>query len=110
MSASSVVARIAVVLISFTAVAQTWRGAIHGTVLDASDARVANASVTITSSESGKARTATSDSAGTFTVSLLPPGSYTVRVERDGFRLSSVEIPLQVNQEVRIEVKLQAGN
>ncbi|MDZ4797778.1 MAG: carboxypeptidase regulatory-like domain-containing protein [Bryobacteraceae bacterium] len=110
MSVLSTTLKTALVLISFTAAAQTWRGSIHGTVLDPSESRVAGAKITVTSSESGKARTTTSDTTGAFTVSLLAPGSYTVQAERDGFRTYSTDVPLAVNQDVRVELRLQPGN
>lgn len=97
-------------LLLFPAFAQTWRGTIHGNVLDPSDARVAGATIRVTSSESGKVRTTASDNTGAYNLSLLPPGSYSVQVERDGFKTQSNTVTLSVNQEVRLDVRLTAGN
>ncbi len=101
---------LALVLALNVVTGQTWRGVIHGTVSDPSDARVTGATVTVTSAESGRARTTTSDASGAFTVSALAPGSYTVQVERDGFRTYSGHVVLTVNQEVRVDAQLQPGN
>ncbi len=59
--------------------------AIVGEVREASNAVVADATVTITSQETGFKRTVHSDSAGRFNFPQLKPGAYSVRVEAHGF-------------------------
>ena len=61
-------------------------GALTGTVTDETSAVVPNATVTVTSADTGQARTVTTDAAGTYKVSLLPPGSYRVKFEASGFK------------------------
>lgn len=60
------------------------RGVLSGTVVDESGAPVADATVTVTSNEQGFSTTTTTDSTGTFRVSALPTGRYTVIVESGG--------------------------
>ena len=61
-------------------------GAISGTVQDASGAAVAGAKVDVISDATNlSVRQVTSDSAGLFTVPLLPVGSYTIQVTATGF-------------------------
>ena len=61
-------------------------GAIGGVVQDGSGAVIANAKVSVKSEATGEVlRTATSDSSGLFTATLLPVGAYTVEVTAAGF-------------------------
>jgi hypothetical protein len=59
--------------------------AILGRVSDTSHAVVQGATVTITSSETGLKRTAKTDAAGRFNFPQLKPGTYSIRVEAQGF-------------------------
>src|SRR5580704_17370603 len=59
--------------------------AIIGQVSDASGAAVPGATVTIHNTETGLQRIATTDDSGRFNFTQLKPGSYTVRVEAQGF-------------------------
>jgi hypothetical protein len=59
--------------------------AIIGEVRDASRAVVAGASVTITNHETGLKRSAKTDDAGRFNFPQLKPGTYSVKVEAQGF-------------------------
>src|SRR3954453_21143878 len=65
--------------------AQISSGDITGTVSDASGATIPGAKITATNSGSGLERSVNSNSEGTFRISLLPPGTYNVRVEAPGF-------------------------
>ena len=59
--------------------------AIVGQVSDASGAAVPGAAVTVTNKETGLKRSAKTDEAGRFNFPQLKPGTYTARVEADGF-------------------------
>jgi len=59
--------------------------AIVGQVSDASGAAVPGALVTVRSAETGLRRAATTDDSGRFNFPQLKPGTYTVRVEAQGF-------------------------
>ncbi len=59
--------------------------AIVGQVSDASGAAVPGATVTIHATETGQQRVATTDDSGRFNFTQLKPGTYTVRVEAQGF-------------------------
>lgn len=84
---------------------------ITGTVTDTSGAVVPNATVTITNDATGVKKTATSNSAGTYTVTDLLPGIYTVKVEDAGFE-SSVHtgVGVEVAHAATVDAVLQAGN
>jgi hypothetical protein len=66
-------------------------GALTGKVTDTSGRVVADAGVTATSGDSGKAQTATTGTDGTYRFNALPPGNYRVKFEAAGF--NAVEIP-----------------
>src|ERR1700680_3586643 len=59
--------------------------AIVGQVSDASGAAVPGATVTIHNTETGLQRMGTTDDSGRFNFTQLKPGTYTVRVEAQGF-------------------------
>src|ERR1700686_4493781 len=59
--------------------------AIIGQVSDASGAAVPGASVTVTNKETGLKRSASTDELGRFNFPQLKPGTYSVRVEAEGF-------------------------
>src|SRR5437763_3281014 len=63
-----------------TSVAQdASTGAVRGSILDVTGGAISGATVTLTAIDSGRERTSTTDSQGSFSFDLLPPGSYSVR-------------------------------
>jgi hypothetical protein len=73
-------------LVSAPAAAQSVTGTISGRVLDESGDVVPGATVTIVNEHSADSRAGVSDAQGAFRFTLVPPGTYTVRVELTGFR------------------------
>src|ERR1700737_3763186 len=59
--------------------------AIIGQVSDASGAAVPGTTVTVTNKETGLRRSASTDESGRFNFPQLKPGSYSVKVEAEGF-------------------------
>src|ERR1051326_1860117 len=89
--------------------AQTTAG-LTGTLTDSTGAIVPNARVTVINTETGARREAVSNDAGLYQFSLLPPGSYSISVQREGFKQVSQEgVHLEVNQTARIDFVLQVG-
>ncbi len=78
-------AAVAVFVFAYTASAQS-AGSVTGVVKDSSGAVLPGATVTLTSPAIGVARTAISDARGVFLALPLPPGTYTVSVEMQGFK------------------------
>src|SRR5438270_198487 len=89
--------------------AQALQG-ITGTVTDASGGVVPNATVTATNDATAVAKTATTNSAGTYQFTDLIPGSYTVRMESPGFQ-SSVHsgVTVDVGKVSTVDGVLQPG-
>jgi hypothetical protein len=71
--------------------AQTFRGAIRGTVTDASGAVVANAQVVAADSATGITYKSVTSSAGDFAFQDLPLGQYTLTISSSGFDTTKVE-------------------
>ncbi len=93
------------------AFAQSERGTITGTIHDQSGATIPAASVIITNMATNVAIHVTSNDAGEFTVPNLSPGSYLVRVEKQGFRPSEEKgLSVDAAQTVRADATLQLGS
>lgn len=85
-------------------------GALAGTVVDSSGAAVSAASVTVTRIATGETRSLTSGSDGAFRVALLPPGTYTVKTEKTGFKTATQSnVEVVVTEVAKISVILQPG-
>jgi len=82
-------------------------GTIIGTVTDPSGALVAGAKVAATQQETGLARSTESTDAGTYSLPLLPVGTYLITAEHSGFRSASVSgVTLDVSQRRAVNFKL----
>jgi hypothetical protein len=83
---------------------------ISGVVEDASGAGVGGAKVTVTNSETGATRTATTETYGNFQVLSLAPGPHEVKVEKQGFKAAVRSgIDLKVAQQAVVNIKLEIG-
>ena len=77
---------IPVLALSFSiAKAQQITGTLSGTAADQTDARIPGAAVTFVNDASGDRRDSKTDSSGFFSVTALPPGTYTVTIVAKGF-------------------------
>src|SRR5271169_4413447 len=91
--------------------AQTFRGAINGTVTDPSGAVLAGASVKATNAATGVAVTAISTSDGEFSFQDLPLGAYKVTVSATGFQTASVDnVTVTAGAVYTLPVKLTVGS
>ena len=75
-----------VVAIPKPGAAQVLYGTLVGNVVDPTGAVVPGATVTVTQTQTALTRQAQTDSRGGYTVSTLPAGTYTVRIEAKGFK------------------------
>src|SRR5580700_979919 len=102
---------IVLVLLGATGYAQTFRGAINGTVTDASGAVVTGASVKATNVATAVGITATTTSGGEFAFQDLPLGTYKVEVTAAGFRTAAFDnISVSAGGVYTLPVKLAAGS
>jgi hypothetical protein len=81
-----------------------------GTVRDALDAVIPEATVTLTNTDTGVAQTTRTDTAGKYEFSTVRPGNYSVKIEQSGFK-TFVQSPivLAVEQRARVDGNLQVG-
>lgn len=93
-----------------SASAQIFTGSVSGVVTDPTGAVVPGAKVTLTDVNKGFAYNATTDAVGRYVITSLPPSTYKLSVEAQGFKTNVQEaIALDVNQKVAIDVALQLG-
>jgi len=64
---------------------QAVNAQLNGTVTDPNDAGVPGAKVTLSNAEVGFSRQFTTSDTGQYTFSLIPPGTYELRVAKPGF-------------------------
>jgi hypothetical protein len=102
---------LALISLGTVANAQTITGSISGAVTDSSGGMIPGATVTLTSDKTGQARGSTTDSEGRFNFAALQPGSYALKVERQGFQtLDQRGVILSANESLALgELKLQPG-
>ena len=83
-------------------------GSLTGTVVDASThAPVADVVVTATAPQLQGEQVSVTDSTGTYRISQLPPGSYTLRFEKESYKpYSRSEIGLDADHTLRLNVEL----
>ena len=101
---------IAVLFLTPIASAQTFRGAIQGTVLDSSGASVSGAQVTVTDTATNLSREATSGEGGEFLFGELPLGTYKVSATKAGFRTAvadGIRVATAITQ--RVDLTLSPG-
>src|SRR5262249_48062047 len=85
-AASLAIGLAALLLFALPSPAQTFRGTILGTVTDPSGAAIAGAGVAVKNVNTGLARTVSTSEDGTYSVPELPIGTYSVTVQKSGFR------------------------
>jgi Carboxypeptidase regulatory-like domain len=86
------------------------RGVITGIVTDSSGAAVPDAKVTLTGIETGSQVVVGSNSAGNYSSPPLGSGSYSVKVEKEGFKtFTRTDIVLSGGDTFREDVTLQLG-
>jgi hypothetical protein len=93
-----------------TAVAQTVRGTILGTVTDPSGAVIRQAKVTVREIATGLTRSEVTNDAGEYSIPQLPAGRYDVSVEQPNFKKTErTGVELRVDDRLRIDVTLTVG-
>ena len=90
--------------------AQTGTAALVGEVTDAQKQVIPGATVTVTHVATAASQVTTTDERGSFRLSNVQPGLYTVKVELTGFKTAIVErVSLQVDSVSRETVILEVG-
>src|SRR5215472_14121179 len=99
-----------VCLLAGSAWPQVSTSRIEGTVVDATNAVVADASVKVTNEDTGVSYDVKTGSTGTYTVPSLTPGPYTVKVTHQGFdTFTSTHNALSIGAPLVVNVTLKVG-
>ena len=92
------------------AFSQVTSGSMSGSVLDPAGAAIPNAKVDVRNENTGVVFNLKSNESGLFKASFMPPGTYTVRVEFPGFRVTERKgVEVQLSRETAVDVKLEVG-
>jgi len=98
-------------LASLSCFGQVTTGTILGSVNDSSGAPVAGANITITEINKNTTTRTKSDESGGFSAPFLVPGSYSIAVEKEGFKKGvQTGLLLEVDQKARADFQLAVGN
>lgn len=85
-------------------------GALSGVVSDPTGAVVPGVDIKVTNEGTGESRTVTSRSDGSFTVPLLPPGSYRFEAVGQGFKRGTGSgVSVEVTETARLDILLEVG-
>ena len=97
-----------VALTSGTAWAQQGAAVLTGTVVDAATKKpLADVVVTVTSPALQGEQAVVTDSAGVYRIPSLPPGSYTLRLDREAYKpYSRADIALRADTTIRVNADL----
>src|SRR4051794_37584222 len=91
--------------------AQAPVGEITGSITDASGGVIAGAIVTLSNPAVNLQRNVAANSAGAYSFAALPPGTYAIKVEMQGFKTEvRNDVILQVGQVARLDFTLQVGS
>src|SRR5437762_158197 len=102
---------LAFVLSAKPAAAQLLYGSVTGVVKDAQGSFVPGATVTIINKETNLTKETTTDSAGTFNIVNVLPGTYDIKATLQGFRESlRKDVPVTIAQISRVTIQLEVGS
>ncbi|MCU1328426.1 MAG: hypothetical protein JWN34_3796 [Bryobacterales bacterium] len=90
--------------------AQTFRGAISGTVEDPSGAVLADAKITSTNIATGFSRSTLTGTSGDFSIPDLPPGTYSVIAAKIGFAEQKTQTEVAVSRVSNMTFKLNLAS
>jgi hypothetical protein len=107
--------RLAAIVLACLAVAATATAEhythISGRVLDASDAGVPEAAISLVNEDTGFRRVTTSQADGTYSITSLQPGAYRIAVRKEGFRtVMRFGLRLESSQPARLNITLPVGS
>jgi len=103
--APSILAAVLAVLLSSAAFSQGF-GSLRGTVKDPSGSVVPGASVTLQGVTSGWSQQTHADAAGAFTISAIPLGEYTLKIEQPGFQPAAQTVQIIIGSAPSLDITL----
>ena len=98
-------------VLALTSFAQEFRAVISGTVTDATGAPVPGVKVVAQSVERRVEYPSATNDAGRYVTPFLPPGAYSLRAEKDGFKPVLREgITLAAVDRLNLDIRLEIGS
>ena len=92
------------------AAAQTGTSTVGGTVQDGPGAAISGAKITLKNVAKNFSRETTSDSAGNFAFTVVPPDTYVIEVEANGFKKNVIsEVKALTDNRVTVSITLEIG-
>lgn len=95
---------------TFPVMAQNPTGSIRGVVKDQQGAVILNASVTVTNTATGAARSTNTGGDGIYAVENLLPGDYEIKIEAEGFATQNTTVVVRVGSTTSGDASLRAGS
>jgi Carboxypeptidase regulatory-like domain len=89
--------------------AQLTTADVVGTVTDATGAVVPNANVTLMNQRTNETRNTQSNGGGQYAFTLLLPGSYSVRIEAQGFTTFTSNVIVSAGDRARVDAPMRVG-
>ena len=86
-----------------------FSGSIQGTVLDASDAAVPKATVTLTNTDTQVTQEAVTNDTGVYRFVSLAPGPYVIATSQTGFAATKISVILSTAETRNVPIKLAVG-
>ena len=100
-----------IVMLAPSAFGQGITGSITGTVTDSTGASIPGATVRVTQVETNFVRVLTTSDVGSFTVTQLPPGQYSVQIDQSGFKSFKQEhLTLAIDQIAQVHAQMEIGS
>jgi hypothetical protein len=102
---------IGILILAGQSAAQEFRASISGQTTDSTGAVVAGAELTVTSTERNTTTRTVSNASGRYVMEFLPPGQYTLTVEKPGFKkLVRGGLKLEAADHLSLDLSLQVGD
>ncbi len=93
------------------AFAQQFRGSISGRVLDQQQAAVPGARIHAVESETGAKFQTVTNGDGTYVLTFMPPGPYSISAEASGFkRYVNAQVRVTTNEREQLDITLEVGS
>src|SRR5580704_3756476 len=101
---------IVVLCLTAAAFAQSDTARVTGTITDPSGAVLSGANVSVTNAGTGQTITTKTSASGEYGFNALPVGKYHLEVKQEGFKSSTADFALEVDQVLEMSLKLETGS
>jgi hypothetical protein len=102
---------VALLLLALSALAQTNRGSISGTVFDASSSVISGAKITLTSIGTNEVRKGASSENGSYSFQNLDPVTYRLEFEAPGFKKKVIDgVKVDTASNAAVDVTMETGS